>query len=171
MCARTTRWLFTALLGGAISVWAAHPLPIGAQSSAKSDEDRLLLGTWKLNLAKSKYRSGPPPQSQTRTYESQGESVKATIHTTYADGRSTTVGYVANYDSLEYAVSGSPDVDTIALKRVAPRSAEATLTHAGRIIATASRVISDDGNMLTITYQGMQLGAQVDYIAVYDKQK
>ena len=43
--------------------------------------------------------------------------------------------------------------------------------HAGRIIATASRVISDDGNMLTITYQGMQLGAQVDYIAVYDKQK
>src|SRR5258708_29085083 len=109
MCARTPRLLFTALLGGAISVWATHPLLVAAQSSARSDEDRLLLGTWKLNLAKSKYRSGPPPQSQTRTYESQGESVKATIHTTYADGRSPTVGYVANYDSLEYALSGSPD--------------------------------------------------------------
>ena len=171
MCARTTRLFFTSLLGGAISVWAAHPLPVGAQSSAKSDEDRLLLGTWKLNLAKSTYRSGPPPRSQTRTYEPQGQSVKATIQTTYADGRSTTVGYVANYDTLEYAVTGSPDADTIALKRVAPRSAEATLMHAGKVIATASRVISEDGDILTITYQGVQLGSQVDYIAVYDKQK
>jgi hypothetical protein len=171
MCARTTRLLFTALLGGAISVWAVQPLRAAAQSSAKSDEDRLLLGTWKLNLAKSKYRSGPPPKSQTRTYEPEGQGVKATIQTTFADGRSTTVGYVANYDSLEYAVTGSPDADTIALKRVAPRTAEATLSHAGRVIATASRVISEDGNILTITYQGVQLGNQVDYVAVYDKQK
>ena len=171
MCARTTRLLFTALLGGAISVWAAHPMPVPGQSSATSDEDRLLLGIWKLNLAKSKYRSGPPPQSQTRTYEPQGQGVKATIKTTYADGRSSTVGYVANYDSLEYAVTGSPDADTIALKRVAPRTAEATLSHAGRVMATASRVISEDGNMLTITYQGVQLGNHVDYVAVYDRQK
>jgi hypothetical protein len=171
MCARTTRLLFTALLGGAISVWAAQPLRAAAQSSARSDEDRLLLGTWKLNLAKSKYRSGPPPQSQTRTYEPEGQGVKATIRTTFADGRSTTVGYVANYDSLEYAVTGSPDADTIALKRVGPRTAEATLSHAGRVIASASRVISEDGNILTITYQGVQLGNQVDYVAVYDKQK
>jgi hypothetical protein len=171
MCARTTRWLFTALLGGVISIWAAAPLRVAAQSPASSDEDRLLLGTWKLNLAKSKYRSGPPPQSQTRTYEPEGQGVKATIQTTFADGRSTTVGYVANYNSLEYALTGSPDADTIALKRVAPRSAEATLMHAGRIIATASRVISEDGNILTITYQGVQLGNQVDYIAVYEKQK
>ena len=171
MSARAPRLLFTALLGGAMSVWAAHPLLVATQSSAKSDEDRLLLGTWKLNLAKSKYRSGPPPQSQTRTYEPEGQGVKATIRTTAADGHSTTVGYVANYDSLEYAVTGSPDADTIALKRVAPRTAEATLLHAGRVIATASRVISEDGNVLTITYQGVQLGNQVDYIAVYDKQK
>jgi hypothetical protein len=171
MCARTTRLLFTALLGGAIGVWAAHPLPVAGQSSASSDEDRLLLGTWKLNLAKSKYRSGPPPQSQTRTYEPQGQGVKAAIKTTYADGRSTTVGYVANYDSLEYAVTGSPDADTIALKKVAPRTAEATLLHAGKVIATASRVISEDGNMLTISYQGVQLGNHVDYVAVYDRQK
>src|SRR6266581_2225177 len=163
MCARTPR-LLAATLSAAIAVWAAHPLPIAGQASANSDEDRLLLGTWKLNLAKSKYRIGPPPQNQTRTYEPQGEGVKATIRTTYADGRSTTVGYVANYDSLEYAVTGSPDADTIALKKVAPRTAEATLLHAGRVIATASRVISEDGNVLTITYQGVQLGNQVDYI-------
>ena len=171
MSARTMRLLITALVGGAIGVWAAHPASVASQPSVGSDEDRLLLGTWTLNLAKSKYRAGAPPQSQTRTYEPQGEGVKATIRTTLPDGRTTTVGYVANYDSLEYAVTGSPDADTIALKKVAPRTAEATLTHAGKVMATARRVISEDGNTLTIAYEGELLGNHVDYVAVYDKQK
>jgi hypothetical protein len=171
MCTRTSRWLFTALLSGAIAVWAAEPLWASGQPSAASDEDRLLLGTWTLNLAKSTYRSGPAPRSQIRTYEPHDQGVKATIKTVFIDGRSTTVGYVANYDSLEYAVTGSPEVDTIALKRVAPRTAQATLSHAGKVIATARRVISEDGNTLTISYQGQQMGTRVDYTAVYEKQK
>ena len=169
MGARTPRWLVSATL--AIAVWAAHPIPGAGQAAASSDEDRLLLGTWTLNLAKSTYRVGPHPRAQTRTYEPQGEGVKATIVTTYPDGRTRTIGYVANYDSLEYAVTGSPDTDTIALKKVAPRTAEATLSHAGKIIATARRAISEDGQTMSIAYKGVQQGDQVDYVAVYDKQK
>lgn len=171
MCARTPRLLITATLGAAIAVWAAHPSPALAQNAAGSDEDQLLLGTWHLNVAKSTYRIGVPPKSQTRIYEPQGERVKATITTIFRDGRSTTVGYVANYDSLEYAVTGSPDADTIALKKVAPRTAEVTLSHAGRPMATARRVISEDGQSMTITYKGEVVGQEVDYVAVYDKQK
>jgi len=171
MFARTPRWAFTAILGVVIAMWAAHPVRSADQSTAASDEDRLLLGTWKLNLAKSTYRIGPRPQSQTRTYVPQGDGVKASIVTTYADGRRRTVGYVANYDSLEYALTGLPDADTIALKKVAPRTAEAVLSHAGKLIATARRVISEDGQMMTITYKGMLQGDQVDYTAVYDKQR
>jgi len=171
MCAHTSRLLVTGTLGVVIAVWAAHPLPVAGQASANSDEDRLLLGTWKLNVAKSKYRLGPPPQSQTRTYEPQGQGVKATITTTHADGSTTTVGYVANYDSLEYALTGSPDADTIALKRVGPRTFQATISHAGKIMATANRSISEDGQTMTIAYQGELLGRNVDYVAVFDKQK
>src|SRR5437867_477159 len=152
MFVRTPRCAFTAALGVVIAVWATDPMWLAAQAAA-SDEDRLLLGTWKLNIAKSNYRIGPRPVSQTRTYEPQDERVKATIVTTYADGRRRTVGYVANYDSLEYALTGSPDADTIALKKVAPRTAEAVLSHAGKMIATARRVISEDGQTLTITYK------------------
>jgi hypothetical protein len=68
------------------------------------DEDKLLLGTWKLNFAKSKYKAGIPPQNQKRTYEPSGQGVKATVKTTFANGRSTTVEYVANYDSVEYPI-------------------------------------------------------------------
>jgi hypothetical protein len=169
MCARITRLLFTMWLGGAVASWATPPLPITGQR-ANSEEDRLLLGTWKLNVAKSKYKIGIPPENQTRIYESRGELVKATIKTTYANGRSTTVEYVAGYDSLEYPVTGSPDVDTIALKKVAPRTAEAVLSHAGQVMATVRRVISEDGKTMTISYQGMVLGERADYVAVYDKQ-
>ena len=167
MCARTPRLLITATLGAAIAVWAAHPSSARARNAAGSDEDQLLLGTWHLNVAKSKYRIGAPPKSQTRIYEPQGESVKATITTIYRDGRSTTVGYVASYDSLEYAVTGSPDADTIALKKVAPRTAEVTLSHAGRATASVRRVISEDGQSMTIAYKGEVLGQEVDYVAVY----
>ena len=171
MCARAPRLLFTATLGAAIAVWAAHPVSVGGQASGNSAEDRLLLGTWKLNLAKSKYRIGPPPKNQTRTYEPQGQSVKATITTIHANGRSTTVGYVANYDSLEYPVTGSSESDTIALKKIAPRTAEAVMSHAGRVMATARRAISADGQTLTIEYKGESQGQQVNYTAVYEKQK
>jgi hypothetical protein len=171
MGARTPRLLFTATLGAAIAVWAAHPLPVAGQASANSAEDRQLLGTWKLNLAKSKYKIGAPPQSQTRTYEPQGEGVKATISTTFSNGRSTTVGYVAKYDSHEYPVTGSPDADTITLKKIAPRTAEVVLLHAGKHMATVRREISEDGQTMTISYEGELLGDHVDYVAVYDKQK
>jgi uncharacterized protein (DUF2252 family) len=170
MCAHMPRLLFTMLVGGVIAVWATHPLLVSGQSRGDTDEDRLLLGTWKFNAAKSKYKIGIPPQSQIRVYEPSGERVKATIKTTHANGRSTTVEYVANYDSVEYPVTGSSDADTIALKKVAPRTAEAILSHAGQVMATVRRVISEDGKTMTIAYQGTLLGERADYVAVYDKQ-
>jgi hypothetical protein len=167
---RASRSLLVPLLCSAIAVCAARPTPARAQAPQASDEDALLLGTWKLNVGHSQYRLGKPPVSQIRTYEPQGKSVKATIVTVFPDGTSTTVGYVANYDSLEYTVTGSPDADTIALKKVAPRTAEAVLSHAGMVMAITSRTISEDGRTMTIAYKGSLLGRQVDYVAVYDKQ-
>jgi hypothetical protein len=170
MRARTTRMLVTAILGAAATAWAAQAVQLAGQSASTSEEDRLLLGTWKLNLSKSTYKAGPVPRDQTRTYEAEGQGVKATIKTTQRDGRTTTVEYVANYDSLEYPVTGSASADTIKLKRVAARTAEATLSHAGKVMATARRVIAPDGQTLSIAYQGDVQGERVDYIAVYDKQ-
>ena len=170
MCARLLRLLSTMVLGGVIAVWATHPLPVAGQSRGEIDEDRMLLGTWKLNVVKSKYKAGVPPQNQIRIYEPSGQGVKVTVKTTYANGRSTTVEYVADYDSVEYPVTGAPDADTIALKKVAPRTAEAVISHAGQVMATVRRVISEDGKTMTIAYQGTLLGERTDYVAVYDKQ-
>src|SRR5277367_3746714 len=36
-------------------------------------------GTWKLNLAKSKFDPGPPPKSQIRTYEAVGKGQRCAV--------------------------------------------------------------------------------------------
>ncbi len=42
-------------------------------------QDNPFVGTWKLNLAKSKFEPGPAPKSQTRTVVAQGDGAKYTF--------------------------------------------------------------------------------------------
>ena len=126
-----------------------------------------VVGTWTLNVAKSKFIPGPAPKSQTRVYEAQGEGIKVTVRTVAADGHSTTVLISANYDGKDYPVTGSSDYDAIALKRINDQTAEAALTHAGKVVATSRREVSDDRRTMTITFQGQQISIK----AVYDRQE
>ena len=129
------------------------------------------IGTWKLNVAKSTFRPGPPPVAETRIYKAQPAGVKTTVTTMWADRMSTTVEYPANYDGKDYPVSGSRDVDAVALSRMDDHTSAATLKHAGKEIGVARRVVSPDGKTMTISYKGINTrGDQVDNVAVYDKQ-
>jgi hypothetical protein len=126
-----------------------------------------VVGTWHLNLEKSRYDPGPPPRSQTRIYREENGELKAVVITVYKNGNSDTVHYPANYDGKEHPVSGSPDTDGILMKRVDDYTAESTLTHAGHTIGTARRTVSRDGQTMTITFKG----SEVSNTAFYDKEK
>jgi hypothetical protein len=145
--------------------------PNRAQTPPGSSSEDLVLGVWTLDVQKSSYDPGPPPKSQTRTYESVPEGTHATIVTVDAKGQSVTARYTAKYDSLEYPLTGSAAIDAIALKRVNAYTSEATLTHARKTIGTARRVISEDGKTMTITFRGTdENGRAVVNVAVYEKQ-
>jgi hypothetical protein len=131
--------------------------------------DNPVLGTWTLVVDKSRYNPGPPPQSQTRTYEVQPNGMKTTIRTVLADGETTVVSYTANYDSIEYHVSGSATADGIKLTQVDPHTAEAKLMHAGRIVGTARRVVSPDGGTMTITLRDVR--GSIQNVAFYEKRQ
>jgi hypothetical protein len=156
------------MLGLVAAVVAADPLLAIKQSPAKTDEDSVL-GVWILNVALSKYTPGPAPKSQTRIYEAHSDGVKATIKTTYADGHTANVEYVAKYDGVEYPLTGSAEFDAIALKKVGARTAEAKLAHGGMEIGTARRVVSPDGKTMTITFENVR--DHISYVAVYDRQE
>ena len=80
------------------------------------------------------------------------------------------VQYVASYDSVEYPVTGSLQFDAIAMKKIDDFTAEATLGHAGNEIASARRVISEDGLTMTVTFRRMKVaGGEVTNVSVFDK--
>lgn len=71
------------IVGVAICVVTTFPPGVFAQTDS-------FLGTWTLNVAKSKYSPGPPPKAQTSTYEAAGQGVKVTAKGTGADGKPDT---------------------------------------------------------------------------------
>src|SRR5438552_2745327 len=84
--------------------------------SAQASDPRV--GTWKLNVAKSKYSPGPAPQSQTLKVEASGKGEKVTSEVVGADGKRNTSTYTANFDGKDYPLSGSlVGADKEALKR------------------------------------------------------
>ena len=132
-----------------------------------------LLGTWKLNVAKSKYQGTPLPMSETRVYEpfgGAGAGVKATFNRVDAAGKKITVTYSAMYDGKDYKYSG-PDAETIALRRTDANSIDATLKKGGKVVQTARGVVSADGKMRTLTATGTDdKGQKFTAVSVWDRQ-
>jgi len=134
-----------------------------------STEQDLLIGSWQLDLVKSRYTPGPPPRSEVRTYVRDKDGMTGTIHRRRDDGREEVIEYRADFDR-EYPVMGTAAYDTIRLKRIDARTAEAVLSHAGRVFGTARRAISEDGRTLTITFRQENQGILESNVAVYRKQ-
>ena len=129
-----------------------------------------MMGTWELNVAKSKFSPGPAPKSQTRTYEASGAGVKYTAKGVDAEGKPTLTQYTANFDGKDYPITGSPDSDTISLKKVDAHTVEATQKKAGKVVLTSKREVSKDGKTMTVTNKGTNAkGQAVDNVVVFDK--
>jgi hypothetical protein len=65
-----------------------------------------LVGTWKLNLEKSKYNPGPLPKSLTRTTEAVGQSFRSTFEGINAQGSPVKVVFGPySYDGKPYPVT------------------------------------------------------------------
>jgi hypothetical protein len=163
---RGSRLFVQSLLLAAAASFFSHDERARAQSV--TGEQDILLGTWHLDLVKSRYVPGPPPRSETRTYVREKEGMKGTIRRLRDDGREEVIEYRADFDH-EYPVMGTEAYDTIRLKRIDARTAEAVLSHAGRVFGTARRVVSEDGRTMTITFRQEDRGNLESNIAVYRK--
>ena len=133
-------------------------------------------GTWKLNVAKSKFSPGPPPKSQTVTVVPSGkDGVKLTLEAVNAKGEKLNVGYSAGYDGKEYprteTGAGAVSGQTVTLKRIDSHTAERIAYLAGKKLTTEQWVISPDGKTRTVTQMGTNAqGQTVNIVMVYEKQ-
>jgi len=128
-------------------------------------------GTWKMNPGKSKYSPGPAPKSVTLKIESEGDNIKLGADAIDAAGNPTHVEYTAKYDGKDYLVTGSPNADTVAVKRIDASTTQSTLKKAGQVVMTVHSVVSQDGKTRTSTFKGKDAqGNDVSNVVVYDKQ-
>jgi hypothetical protein len=128
-------------------------------------------GTWQLNLAKSKYSPGPPPKSSTVTVQAVGQNHKLTAVTTDADGKQTSVENTRIYDGMSHPVTGNPSFDAGSFTRADAYTIIISYTKAGKLVRTATNVLSQDGKTITATNMGTDAnGRPINIIAIYDKQ-
>jgi hypothetical protein len=131
-----------------------------------------LIGTWKINLAKSKYSPGPAPRSGTTIFEAIGQGLKITAEGNDAQGNPTKVNFgVISFDGKSYPVTGAPAYDASSYKQVNASTFEGTRTKAGKVVQTITIVLSADGKSRTVTTTGVdEKGQQINDVAIYDKQ-
>jgi hypothetical protein len=130
------------------------------------------IGTWKLNLAKSK-SPGPPAMSVTRVNEAwETNGVKFTQIVVQADGTSVTAQFSAHFDGTDYkGPIGNPNFDTIAFKRVNANTHALTWKKGGKVVFTGKVVVSKNGRMMTETLTLTNAkGQKVNNVTVWDKQ-
>ena len=129
-------------------------------------------GTWKLNLAKSKFSPGPPPRTSTLMFQAEGQSLTATVDGINAQGVPTKVVHGPYlYDGKPYPVTGAPGYDAASYKIVNDSTDEITRTKAGKVVQTVTEELSEDGKTLTFTIKGVNAnGQQISNVAVYEKQ-
>jgi hypothetical protein len=129
------------------------------------------MGTWKLNVAKSKYSPGPAPQALTVKVEPSGQGEKVTAEFVNADGTRTTTLYTANFDGKDNPLTGSQIADTVSLKRIDARTTDRTDKKGGKVAQTLRRVVSKDGKTMTVTTKGTNAqGQAVNNVAVFAKE-
>jgi hypothetical protein len=130
------------------------------------------VGTWSLNLNKSKLdASSPAPKSSVRTYSATPDGLKVVIHTMTAAGEPHDMSSSFSYDGKQHAVTGSEDYDTIAVTRTGPNESKSDFIKGGKVIGHLTRSVSKDGKTMTITSDLTNAkGVKVHDVGVYDRQ-
>jgi len=129
-----------------------------------------LMGTWKLDEAKSKIGAGAPKNS-TVTYEAAGDSIKVTIEGTAADGTATHSEWTGKLDGKDYPSTGNPGEDMRSSKQINDHTLHVVSKKNGKVVLTAHVVVAADGKSRTVTTTGTDAqGKKYKSVAVYEKQ-
>jgi hypothetical protein len=130
--------------------------------------DDPMMGTWKLNEAKSKIAPGAP-KNMTVTYAAAGDQIKVTVDGTDADGKPAHSEWTGKFDGKDYPVTGDATADMRSYKKEG-KDLELTNKKDGKVTVTGKVVVSADGKTRTVTLNTTDAkGAKVSSTAVYDK--
>jgi hypothetical protein len=121
--------------------------------SAVAEDKAPYVGTWKLNLSKSKYDPGPPPRSATDVNTEVNGAMRSVQSWVDAQGKALKVEWTARFDGKDHPVTGGDAGTTISLTRPDPgdpRTVDWIWKVPGKPTVTGRTVYSKDGKTRTI---------------------
>jgi hypothetical protein len=128
------------------------------------------VGTWKLDVAKSKF-PGAAPKSVTVMIERTGDTTKVAVDAVDAADVHANWGYTSVLGGKEAPVVGNPAYDTVSGTETSPRETSISYKKAGKVVSTLKSVVSADGKTLTITSSAADaMGKPTTSTQVYAKQ-
>jgi hypothetical protein len=160
----------TRFLSGLVFLASAFVLsvPVAAQTPDAS------LGTWKLDLAKSKYEpANLAPKSQISVQAAvPGGGMKTTVDVVDSEGKKLHTVVTTKFDGKPSEVVGAADANTTRVyKRIDSRTYEFVTSIGGKVTTTSRSVVSADGKTRTVTATGKNLeGLTVHNVSVYVRQ-
>jgi hypothetical protein len=129
-----------------------------------------IVGSWKLDVAKSKFSAGTELKAGSRVYTEAGGTYTLEQKMTAADGKESTIRTQVT-DGKDTPITGSPAADAIHAKKVDTNTWEFDLKKDGKVVGHVRRVVSADGKTLTVHNTGMQVnGVKGEQTLVYDRQ-
>jgi hypothetical protein len=152
-----------------LSLFAAATLLLGANLAQAADP---IVGTWTLNLSKSKFASAAPA-SETRTYSQSADgTISLTAKTVGADGREKSETSSFRLDGKEYPYkSDTIDADSVSERRISSHVTTWRLKKDGKVVETGRRTVSRDGRTLTMILRGTNVrGKKSTDVEVFDKE-
>jgi hypothetical protein len=130
-----------------------------------------MMGTWKLNEAKSKFPPGAPKNHTVKYEAAPGDQIKVIVDGVDGEGKPTHNEWTGKFDGKDYKLTGDPMADMRSYKTIDEHTTTLTNRKDGKVVATGKIVISADGKSRTVTVSGTDpKGNKVESTAVYDKQ-
>jgi len=143
-------------------------LGVGGRARAQADSR---IGTWILNVSKSKYIPGPPPVGEKRIYAAEGHAMRVSIDSVDVNGNHVSLRYLASDDGKDYPMSGLAFADAVAMRRISADTFDVDTKKSGKVIATTRVEISNGGKVMTLTSRMVTAdGHTIDNVGVFDKQ-
>ncbi len=153
-------------MGRFVAIALLSTLFLGASAFAAD----AVVGTWKLNVAMSKF-SGTAPKSATRVYTEGTDGTTLEQKMVSADGKDMSMHLTIKYDGKDYTVTGNPDANTVAGKVLDAHTTHFTMKNGGKVVGTVHRVVAADGKTLTVNNKGTHADGKAYHdTLVFDKQ-
>jgi hypothetical protein len=132
--------------------------------------DDPFVGTWKLDVAKSKL-PGPPPKSDILKITADANTYKWAFETVDQEGKTANAVWSGTYDGKPHPYKGNADSDSIISKRTDANTLDVSFMKGGKAVGTGQSIVSKDGKTLTLISKVKNTqGQEAATSSVYNRQ-